>query len=564
MSSAAGGAGGAGFGSRRAPGWPRRGRSGSGDLRIEQVGLSAMARRGDGRPALGASSPSRSTSRPRRARASFSRPSGRRARLLRPAPPRPRRPAAGRRRRARARTLVGRGASGRAAAPGRCAAGRPRRRPGTGSPARGSRRPGAGSGSAAGPATRISRTAAPPPRGLVSLTGSVRRASVSPTISRQRASSASAPWPNARVQRLQESWPAPGRRPAAGGAAAACAWPARMRGGLVGRGQGTAHGPSCHHSRARMTRRRARRIRARPARLVRRPSPRPALARAAGGAARPTPTGSGSPRSCCSRPRCRTPRPTSWRSPRAGRRVSALAAARGRRGHGRLGGPRLLRPRPQPAGLRPAVAERHGGRLPGHRGRPARAAGRRRLHRRGRGGDRLRRAGQRRRRQCRAGDGAAVRGRDAAARRQAGAQAPGRRPGRRRSARRLGAGADGPGRDRLPPAAPLCDALPARAGVPGVRRRRAARPIRDARPRPPGRVGTASPTSLCAMARSPRPPPAPGLLGGMLGLPDQRLAASTAAKRWARQARAPLAIEWADRGRIEHVFTHFDARACAC
>src|SRR5260370_5647745 len=49
---------------------------------------------------------------------------------------------------------------------------------------------------AAGPSTRISRLAPVPPREADSGTGGGRRAQVSPTISRDRALSASAPWPN--------------------------------------------------------------------------------------------------------------------------------------------------------------------------------------------------------------------------------------------------------------------------------------------------------------------------------------------------------------------------------
>ena len=99
--------------------------------------------------------------------------------------------------------------------------------------------------------------------------------------------------------------------------------------------------------------------------------------------------------------------------------VSALAAAADRGRHEGLGRARLLFARPQPEEMR-----RPGGgdaRRPvsRHRGRPARAARHRRLYGSGHRGDRLRPAGGGRRRQCRAGDVAAVCDRDALARREA-------------------------------------------------------------------------------------------------------------------------------------------------
>ena len=68
---------------------------------------------------------------------------------------------------------------------------------------------------AAGPSTFSSNTAPPPPRGLLSLVGSVRAERFSPAISRQRAFKASGPWPK-RSSRPFISLA--NDRPAAGGA----------------------------------------------------------------------------------------------------------------------------------------------------------------------------------------------------------------------------------------------------------------------------------------------------------------------------------------------------------
>ena len=95
--------------------------------------------------------------------------------------------------------------------------------------------------------------------------------------------------------------------------------------------------------------------------------------------------------------------------------VEALAAARtGRRAVG-LGGARLLRARPQPARLR--AGRGGGGRVSARPGGVGRAAGDRRLHRRGGRRDRFRRPGGAGGRQRGAGRGAAVRGRPSRCRR---------------------------------------------------------------------------------------------------------------------------------------------------
>ena len=130
--------------------------------------------------------------------------------------------------------------------------------------------------------------------------------------------------------------------------------------------------------------------------------------------------------------------------------VQALAAAPDERGDGRLGGARLLRPRPQPARLRPRRGRRARRGLPRYRGGPARPAGPWRLHGGRRGGHRLRPAGQCRRRQCRAGVARLFAVETPLPAAKAGVAPPRRHPGRGGSARRLGSGADGPGLDRLP------------------------------------------------------------------------------------------------------------------
>ena len=88
------------------------------------------------------------------------------------------------------------------------------------------------------------------------------------------------------------------------------------------------------------------------ARLVRPPSPAAAVAGGAAASA-PIPTASGSPRSCCNRRRSRRSRPITPASWRVGPMSRALAAAPLEEVLQDLGRARLLRPRPQPACLRP-------------------------------------------------------------------------------------------------------------------------------------------------------------------------------------------------------------------
>ena len=136
-----------------------------------------------------------------------------------------------------------------------------------------------------------------------------------------------------------------------------------------------------------------------------------------------------------------------------------------RRGHGRLGRPRLLRPRPQPPCLR-ARRRRARRRLSGHRSRPARAPRRRRLYRRRRRRHRLRPPGGRRRRQRRARHGPPARRGGAASRRQV---PPLRSRGRGDAGsppRRPRAGGDGPRRHPLHPQAPGLRHLPAGPRLP--------------------------------------------------------------------------------------------------
>ena len=85
---------------------------------------------------------------------------------------------------------------------------------------------------------------------------------------------------------------------------------------------------------------------------------------------------------------------------------------RARRRAPRLARARLLRPRPQPARLRAAGAGRSRRALPARRKGVAGIAGDRALHRCGDCSHCIRPAGDRRRRQCRAGDGAPAGDRD--------------------------------------------------------------------------------------------------------------------------------------------------------
>ena len=206
--------------------------------------------------------------------------------------------------------------------------------------------------------------------------------------------------------------------------------------------------------------------------------------------------------------------------------VAALAAAPRGRGDGRLGGARLLRPRPQPDRLRPPRGRRAGRRLPGHRGRPARAC-------RASGPTRpppSPRSPSIRPANVVDGNVERVMARLFAVetplpaakpelKRLAGALVD------RRAARRLGAGADGP---RAPwsarPTAPLCDRCPAAdacAAAPPARRRRY--PRRGAKAERPRRHGAA----YLLTARRPRGPGAAagqGPAGRHARPADQRLA----------------------------------------
>ena len=200
----------------------------------------------------------------------------------------------------------------------------------------------------------------------------------------------------------------------------------------------------------------------------------------------------------------------------------ALAGCRGagprlaRRCAADVGGARLLLARAQSACLRGGGAARSWRRFPGHRRRPARAAGDRALHGGGDRGDRVRPPHHAGRRQYRARGVAAVRGRGAAAAGEAadpatGGDAASRDSRRRRevSRRRQRAGADGSG---------LLDLHAEEAGLRAVsartttaRRARAAtrRRFRARRRRRRARCGAARPSSSraatsCWCARGPK------------------------------------------------------------
>ena len=113
------------------------------------------------------------------------------------------------------------------------------------------------------------------------------------------------------------------------------------------------------------------------ARLVRPPSP-PACRGARRRASAPIRTASGSPKSCCSRPRSRRSAPyyarflARWRDVRGAGGGAARGCAQG------LGRARLLRPRPQSARLRPRRGRAAWRRISGKRGGVARLARHRR------------------------------------------------------------------------------------------------------------------------------------------------------------------------------------------
>ena len=153
--------------------------------------------------------------------------------------------------------------------------------------------------------------------------------------------------------------------------------------------------------------------------------------------------------------------------------VAASGRGRQRRRHEGLGRARLLFARPQPQEMR-----RHRCARPWRPRFPTRveglrdAARHRRLYGRGHRGDRLRPAGRRGRRQCRARDVAARCDRDAAARRQAGDPRDRRRAGAGDAARRFRAGDDGSRRHDLHADAAALHALPAQRRLRGIAARR--------------------------------------------------------------------------------------------
>lgn len=106
------------------------------------------------------------------------------------------------------------------------------------------------------------------------------------------------------------------------------------------------------------------------------------------------------------------------------------------------------------------------------------------------------------------------------------------------------------------PRPPLCDRCPlprwcaARAtGAPEAWPRRAPKAVR---PRRYGVAWVLRRGPAVALERR----PARGLLGGMLGLPTSDWRERPWSEAEARAA-APVAADWADRGEVEHVFTHF-------
>ncbi|CAA9286110.1 MAG: A/G-specific adenine glycosylase, partial [uncultured Craurococcus sp.] len=178
---------------------------------------------------------------------------------------------------------------------------------------------------------------------------------------------------------------------------------------------------------------------------------------------------------------------------------------------GGMGGPRLLRPRPQPACLR----ARGGGdgRLPPHGRVAARPAGHRRLYGRRRRRDRLRRAGGAGRRQCGArrrpppGRGDAAAGRQAAPRRR-GLRLHGGCGGPR-PARRLRPGALRPRRHHLYAEGPGLRPLPLARRLPRPAARHPGRaPPQVAEARPPAAPRRAFPAGRRGGADAAPPPPA--------------------------------------------------------
>ena len=93
--------------------------------------------------------------------------------------------------------------------------------------------------------------------------------------------------------------------------------------------------------------------------------------------------------------------------------------------------------------------------------------------------------------------------------------------------------------------------LPLVRGLPGRRARIAAKlPRREDKPAKPLRHGTVW-LALRADARARGDSSAPGLLGGMLGLPGDAWSETPPPPR------PPFAADWRDLGEVRHTFTHF-------
>ena len=209
----------------------------------------------------------------------------------------------------------------------------------------------------------------------------------------------------------------------------------------------------------------------------------------------PTPTASGSARSCCSRRRS-PPSATTTRGSSTSGRPSPISPPRRSRPSSSNGpasattpAPATSTPAPKPWSSATAARSRRPRHelltLPGHRP----------LHRRRHRRDHRRRARRGGRRQCRPRRRPLPRARRAGARRQG--PGPRHRAGRRaRACRRFRAGPDGPRRHHLRPAQRHLHALPARARLPR-RQVRSAALSGEAAKRPIARPATATPSS-CA------------------------------------------------------------------
>ena len=206
-----------------------------------------------------------------------------------------------------------------------------------------------------------------------------------------------------------------------------------------------------------------------------------------------------------------------------------------------------------------AVAALPGGRFPDTEDRPAGTARHRRLYGGGDRRDRLRPAGGRGRRQCRARRLAAVCDRDAAARGQAARSAPHvERMVPADAAGRLRPGDDGSRRHDLHAAPAALHALPAARRLQRARRRRSRTLSRSSRPRPskPMRRGAA----FVAVAHRRRDAVAQAAGQGPARRHDRgadhRLDGAASTARPAPTAR-PSPPTGSAAGSITHVFTHF-------